>query len=152
MLSNIYMSHVLQSQTVYSNEPCQKGVRFLKCSLLGSDDGAASAEDEKLSVLGLDMNDSENYYSNVIRHFLNGWDFLRAPSFESTFSDILLNFGAVLRGTSPREVVIINDGGPESAAAALTCRLGNVKHVTIVDTEDVTPSFFQNFTGSMRRQ
>ncbi len=161
-----HMPHVLQSQAVDSNEPCQKGVRFLKCSksLVTSgfaiaivadnsmDDGAATAEDEILSVLGLDMNDKENYYSNAIHRFLNGWDFLRAPSFEFTFSDILLNFGAVLRGTSPREVIIINDGGPESAAAALTCRLGNINHITIVDTEDVTPSFFQNFIGSMRRQ
>jgi hypothetical protein len=116
------------------------------------DDGAATAEDEILSVLGLDMNDRENYNSNAIHRFLNGWDYVRAPSYQFTFSDILLNLGGVLRGTSPREVIIINDGGPESAAAALTCRLGNVKHITIVGTEDGPPSFFQDFTGSMRRQ
>jgi hypothetical protein len=161
-----HLPHVLQPQTVDSNETCQKGVRFLKCSknLVSSgfaiaivadnsmDDGAATAENEILSVLGLDMNDRENYNSNAIHRFLNGWDYVRAPSFEFTFSDILLNLGGVLRGTSPREVIIINDGGPESAAAALTCRLGNVKHITIVGTEDGPPSFFQNFTGSMRRQ
>jgi len=161
-----HMSHVLQPQAVDSNEACQKGVRFFRCSknVVSSgfaiaivadnsmDDGAATAEDEILSVLGLDMNDRENYNSNAIHRFLNGWDYVRAPSFQFTFSDILLNLGGVLRGTSPREVIIINDGGPESAAAALTCRLGNVNRITIVGTGDVPPSFFQNFTGSMRRQ
>jgi hypothetical protein len=160
-----HMPHVLESQNTGLNSTCQKGVRFSMCSknVIHSgfaiavvadnsmDDGATSVEDEIFSILGIDMNDIENYYSNAIHRFLNGWDFVRAPSFEFTFSDILLNFGAVLRGTSPSEVIIINDGGPESAAAALTCRLGNVGHISVVETGEAHASFFQTFTGAMRR-
>jgi hypothetical protein len=161
------MTHILQAQTtdLTSTQPCQKGVIFSKCSknLVSSgfaiaivadnsmDDGAATIEENILSILGIDMNDVENYNSNAIHRFLNGWDYIRSPSFEFTFSDILLNLGAVLRGTSPKEVVIINDGSAESAAAALTSRLSNVNRVTVINTDVNSPSFFQSLAGAMQR-
>ena len=157
------LSFVLQPQAVDSALPCQKGVRFSLCSQNviapgfaiaivadnSMDDGAASSDLAILSVLGIDMNDIENYDSNAIHRLLNGWDYVRAPSFEFTFADILLNLGAVLRGTAPREVIVLNDGSAESAAAALTARLSKVGRITILDIDaDVPSSFFRSFTAA----
>lgn len=99
------------------------------------DDGAASAEDDILSTLGIDMRDELNYHSTSIYRYLNGWDFPRAPAPTFTFSDLLLNLGAVMRAERAREVIILaGDGRAEAAAAALVARLCRVPRITIVDT------------------
>ena len=99
------------------------------------DDGAASAEDAILSILGIDMRDELNYHSTSIYRYLNGWDFPRAPAPTFTFSDLLLNLGAVMRAERAGEVIILaGDGGAEAAVAALVARLCRVSRITVVDT------------------
>jgi hypothetical protein len=143
------LSHVLQRQSGV-NASCELGLVWRKCSrnLVAPehavaivadnslDDGTATKEDAILSILGLDMRDQLNYHSNAIFSYLNGWDYPRTPAPTFTFSDLLLNLGAVLRAEKAFEVVILADGGAEAAAAALVARLCGVPHIRVVDIEE----------------
>jgi hypothetical protein len=143
------LPHFLQKQSGNKVGSCKLSVVWQQCSpnILAPghaiaivadnslDDGAASAEDAILSILGIDMRDELNYHSTSIYRYLNGWDYPRAPAPTFTFSDLLLNLGAVMRAERAKEVVILaGDGGAEAAAAALVARLCRVPRITVVDT------------------
>ena len=143
------LPHVLQGQRGSKVGSCELGVVWQHCSrnIVAAgyaiaviadnslDDGAASAEDAILSILGIDMRDELNYHSTSIYRYLNGWDYPRAPAPTFTFSDLLLNLGAVMRAERAKEVIILaGDGGAEAAAAALVARLCRVPRISVVDT------------------
>ena len=143
------LPHVFQGQSGSKVGSCELGVVWQHCSRNivapghaiaivadnSFDDGAASAEDDILSILGIDMRDELNYHSTSIYRHLNGWDYPRAPAPTFTFSDLLLNLGAVMRAERAKEVIILaGDGRAEAAASALVARLCRVPRITVVDT------------------
>jgi hypothetical protein len=144
-----FLPQVLEQQTGVSRS-CELGLVWKSCSKNtlahdfaiaivadnSQDDGTATKEDAILSILGLDMRDQLNYHSTGIFRYLNGWDFVRAPAASFTFSDLMLNFGAVLRSEQPQEVVILADGGVEAAAAALVARVSDVPHISVVNVQN----------------